>query len=80
MDAYLDPANIEETILTLLAWLKGEVFVVSTLAQLIIVVLAYLPARFISSPLENALEKAISATWADKIRAKLRQILRPMVQ
>ncbi|MCK4939340.1 MAG: mechanosensitive ion channel, partial [Rhodospirillaceae bacterium] len=80
MDAYLDLANIEETIRTLLTWLKGEVFVVSTLAQLIVVVLAYLPAHFISSPLENALEKAIAASWADKIRAKLRQILRPMVQ
>ncbi len=80
MDAYLDPANIEETIRTLLVWLKGEVFVASTLAQLIVVVLSYIPARFISSPLENALEKAIAATWADKIRDKLRQILRPMVQ
>ena len=80
MDTYLDPANIEETIRTFVAWLKGEVFVVSTLAQLIVIVLAYLLAHFISSPLENALEKIIAATWADKIRAKLRQILRPMVQ
>lgn len=80
MEAYLDPANIEETFRTLIAWLKGEVFVVSTLAQLIVVVIAYLPARFITSPLESALEKVIAPSWADKVRSKLRQIIRPMIQ
>lgn len=79
MEAYLDPANIEQSLRALMAWLKGEVFVVATLAELSVVFLAYIPARLSSTPLENALEKAIAAPWADKVRAKLRQILRPMV-
>jgi len=80
VDAYLDPANIEKTIRGFIAWLQGDVFVLTTAIQLAIVVIAYIPAHFVSSPLENVLEKIIAASWADKIRAKLRQILRPMVQ
>lgn len=79
MEAYLDLAAMEATLKAFAQWLVGEVFVISTLAQLLVVVVAYLPARFSAKPLESALEKTIAAPWADKVRAKLRQILKPMV-
>jgi len=80
VDAYLDPANVEKTIRSIIAWLRGDVFIVATAVQLAIVIIAFIPAHFVSSPLENVLEKIIAASWADKIRAKLRQIIRPIVQ
>ncbi len=79
MEAFIDPSAIHDALSNLWTWLLREVLVVSTLVQAAIVVAAYIPARLSERPFNALVEKAIVGAWADKVRAKLRQILRPMI-
>lgn len=63
----------------MLAWVREHVFVIPNLVQVAVVLAAYLLARMVDKPLQNALDRMLVNPWAARYRFQIEQVVKPLV-
>ncbi|MEG3620242.1 mechanosensitive ion channel domain-containing protein [Magnetovibrio sp. PR-2] len=79
MDGLIDPAELNQLIEQVLAFVQTEILVLSNLVQFAALAATYFAARLLSKPLDEALDKILAADWVRKYRVTVTQTSKPLV-
>lgn len=79
MNETVDFNQVHALVQQLLVWGKTHLLSIPNLAQLVVVMLAYVLARMVDKPLQRALDQVLAGNWASRYRYQVGEIFKPLL-